>query len=129
MMYTININRSNIEYLDTSNVTRMENGFGAFGDCNDGSQTLNLSGWDTSHVTNMGLMFFTSRIQTIYASNRFVTTAVVDKGVSNGGDDTMFTGLYNIVGGNGTTFSYDHQDSDYARIDAPGTPGYFTLKS
>jgi len=41
----------------------------------------------------------------------------------------MFWNNTNLVGGNGTAYSNGFpQDKTYARIDAPGTPGYFTLK-
>ena len=38
----------------------------------------------------------------------------------------MFYGSPNIVGGNGTTYDSNHTGLDYARIDTPETPGYFT---
>ena len=31
-----------------------------------------------------------------------------------------------LVGGNGTPFATNKRSATYARIDAPGTPGYFT---
>ena len=41
----------------------------------------------------------------------------------------MFTYSTNLVGGNNTKFDNNHTDKEYARIDIPETPGYFTLKS
>lgn len=41
-------------------------------------------------------------------------------------DDSMFQGDIEIEGGNKTGFSRDHIDSQYARIDKDGKPGYFT---
>ena len=39
----------------------------------------------------------------------------------------MFGYSTQIVGGKGTTFSSDHIDAEYARIDGgPGNPGYFS---
>lgn len=38
----------------------------------------------------------------------------------------MFRSCTGLVGGNGTTFRSDVTNKDYARIDEPGTPGYFT---
>ena len=38
----------------------------------------------------------------------------------------MFSANNNLVGGNGTRYSDDHIDKEYARIDTPSTPGYFT---
>lgn len=43
-------------------------------------------------------------------------------------DDSMFQGDIEIEGGNKTGFSRDHTDSEYARIDKDGQPGYFTSR-
>ena len=32
------------------------------------------------------------------------------------------------VGGYGTVYDFNHTDKEYARIDAPGSTGYFTRK-
>ena len=103
---------------DTSKVTSMMSMF-----CGAKALTvLDLSGWNTSKVTNMSSMFFADEsLVTIYASTLFDTSSVT-------GSNNMFINTYNIVGGNGTTYSYDHIDKEYARIDKPGTPGYFTEK-
>jgi hypothetical protein len=40
----------------------------------------------------------------------------------------MFSNCLALVGGNGTPYDSTHTDKTYARIDRPGTPGYFTAK-
>lgn len=42
--------------------------------------------------------------------------------------DNMFYNCTSLTGGNGTTFDANHTDAEYARIDKPGQPGYFTQK-
>lgn len=90
-------------------------------------QTLDLSSFDTSHVTNMAAMFTgDSALATIYASNKFVTTAVTDPSAQ------MFTpGV--LVGGNGTTVDVDANGmaamgATFAHVDTVDNPGYFTAK-
>ena len=41
-------------------------------------------------------------------------------------DQDMFTGDIEIEGGNQTEYDSTHTDSEYARIDKEGKPGYFT---
>ena len=82
--------------------------------------TINLSSFNTSQVTDMSYMFNEcSALTTIYVGSDWSTEAV-----TNGTD--MFNKCTNLVGGAGTTFSADHIDHTYARIDAEGTPGYLT---
>ncbi len=107
-----------VSSFDTSNVTNM---YGMFSGCYD-LQELDLSSFDTSNVTNMSNMFYSYYLETIYVSNSFVTDNVTE---SYG----MFWDCERLTGGNGTTYDSNHDDKEYARIDAPGTPGYFTLKS
>lgn len=82
---------------------------------------LDVSGWDTSSVTNMNYMFGNCpNLTTIYADT-FVTSAVTM------GRDTMFAQCLNLVGGAGTAYDNAHAGVEYARIDNPPTyPGYFT---
>ena len=40
----------------------------------------------------------------------------------------MLKNCKNLIGGNGTKYNSDYNDKTYARIDAPETPVYFTLK-
>ena len=41
----------------------------------------------------------------------------------------MFRDCSALVGGNGTKYDESHTDKEYARIDTPSTPGYFTYKA
>ncbi|MBQ0166299.1 MAG: hypothetical protein KBT02_04220, partial [Treponema sp.] len=65
-------------------------------------------------------------LKTILVSNSFT---LENRNQDEFYTDKMFSGCTNLVGGNGTTFSAAHTGPDYARIDAPGTPGYFTAKN
>ena len=105
--------------FDTSNITDMRH---MFEDCSS-LTSLDLSSFDTSNVTNMQSMFSScTNLKTIYASSDFVTTGITT--TSNG--NYMFTSDTKLVGGNGTVFSSSHINKDYAVIDTPSTPGYFT---
>ena len=86
------------------------------------NSTLDLSSFDTSQVISIYNMFGNTRSRTIYASNTFVLDNVDEA-------DELFSGNDNLIGGNGTAFSASNPtNKTYARIDAPGTPGYFTQK-
>ena len=141
------IKNLDLSSFDTSKVTTMRSMFSGM----DKIENLNLSSFDTRNVTNMGSMFYgvminvvngvldlssfntqslyecgsmfkKSGVKTIYVSSSFTNTSI-------GGSYDMFLDTTNLVGGNGTTFSPSNPtDKTYARIDAPGTPGYFTLK-
>ena len=111
-----------LDYLDVSswNTSNLEAMFGMFWECSS-LTWLDLSNWDTSNVTNMdGVFGYCSNLNTIYASTWFVTTAVTNSA------DGMFEGCTSLVWWNGTTYDASHTDKTYARIDAPGTPWYFT---
>lgn len=111
----------NISSFDTRRVVDMSGMFRmSMVDNLDG--TLDVSSFDTHSVINMASMFFGMKVKTIYASNLFITNQVNNSAY-------MFAGCFRIRGGNGTTFANSNpKDKTYARIDAPGTPGYFTLK-
>lgn len=111
----------NISSFDTRRVVDMTAMFRmSMADNLDG--TLDVSSFDTRSVINMASMFFGMSVKTIYASNLFITNQVNNSAY-------MFAGCFRIRGGNGTTFANSNpKDKTYARIDAPGTPGYFTLK-
>ena len=82
--------------------------------------TIDVSSFDTSKVTDMNSMFYGGdNLKTIYASSKFVTTAVSDS-------EVMFEGSTSLVGGAGTKYNSSYTDKTYARIDKSGTPGYFT---
>jgi len=104
--------------LDTSGVTSMSH---MFYNCS-GLTTLNVSSFDTSNVENIDHMFSgCSNLTTIYASSNFTTTNVTNS-------SNMFSGCTSLTGGNGTAYDSSYTDKTYARIDASGTPGYFTEK-
>ena len=141
------IKNLNLSSFDTSKVTKMSTMFGGM----DKIENLNLSSFDTRNVTDMkGMfsntmkdvangvldlssfntqslfnctdMFRKSKVKTIYVSPSFANTSI-------SASTDMFLNTTNLVGGNGTTFSTSNPtDKTYARIDAPGTPGYFTQK-
>jgi hypothetical protein len=71
----------------------------------------------------MGSMLYNaSSLTTIYASDKFDTSAVTRSG-------RMFYGASRLVGGNGTVYDANNTEKEYARIDTATTPGYFTLKT
>ena len=110
--------------FNTSKVTDMSGMFyedgGIIGSSN--IKTLNISSFDTSEVTDMSYMFENNAIlTTIYTSNKFNTSNVTRS-------YSMFGNSSKLVGGNGTKYNSSYTDKTYARIDASGTPGYFTSK-
>ncbi|MBR0433023.1 MAG: BspA family leucine-rich repeat surface protein [Bacteroidaceae bacterium] len=107
---------NNIERLNTENVENME---AMFEGCT-GLTTLNLATFKTANVKNMNSMFHgCSNLTTINVSANWTTDNVTSS-------TNMFTGCSAIVGGNGTAYSGSHVDKEYARLDAEGTPGYFS---
>lgn len=111
----------NISSFDTRRVVDMTAMF-YMSMVNNLDGTLDVSSFDTRSVINMASMFSGMKVKTIYASNLFITNQVNNSAY-------MFAGCFRIRGGNGTTFvNSNPKDKTYARIDAPGTPGYFTLK-
>ena len=100
--------------LNVSNVVTMSNTLGS-----SYLEVIDLTGWDTSSVEDMSHMFdYSNRLNTVYASDSFVTTKV-----------TKFEGIFDrctVAGALGTRVSSD--GIEYARIDEPGKPGVFTRK-
>lgn len=100
--------------LNVSNVANMSNTLGS-----SYLEVIDLTGWDTSSVEDMSHMFdYSNRLNTVYASDSFVTTKV-----------TKFEGIFDrctVAGALGTRASSD--GIEYARIDEPGKPGVFTRK-
>ena len=102
-----------IEYLNTQNVTNM--GF-MFYDCS-ALKSLDLSSFDTKNVTNMQSMFNgCSALTTIYASDKFVTTAYKE-------DYNMFKGCSHLVG------AVPYDENKVGKEMANYTTGYFTYKA
>ena len=103
---------------DTSNIENMAYLFSGVGQI----ETLDLGSWNTSKVTDMHGMFLQNlKLKTVYVSDKFKTDNVADS-------SAMFMDTSLLVGGNGTTYDSNHIDKEYARIDVPGSPGYFTRK-
>lgn len=103
--------------FDTANVTTMR---AMFISC-AALQTLDLSNFDTANVTDTHAMFQgCTALTTIYGGD-WVNKIGLDS-------SSMFQVCTSLVGGNGTTYSSAHVNAEYARIDRPGTPGYFTQR-
>ncbi|MDO5133374.1 MAG: BspA family leucine-rich repeat surface protein, partial [Eubacteriales bacterium] len=81
---------------------------------------VDLSSWNTSNVGDMSEMFSgCGDLQVIHASGNFDTGNVSVSG-------SMFLGCFALKGSSGTVYSEDHLNAEYARIDMPGDPGYFS---
>lgn len=108
-----------VNSFDTRNVTTMS---AMFYMTDLWNSVLDLSSFSSQSLVDTGNMFASIKAKTIYASPQFSLDSVTN---SLG----MFWNNTNLVGGNGTAYSNGFpQDKTFARIDAPGTPGYFTLK-
>ena len=129
--------------FDTSKVENMEAMFWG----NTSLKSLDLTGFDTSNVTNMAHMMprlslefldlssFDTRkvtdtqymladclnLTTIYTSDNFNLNNVTN---STG----MFERDTKLIGGNGSVYSSSYTDKTYAKIDKVGQKGYFTDK-
>ena len=109
--------------FNTAKVTTMAGMFAGIA-----ATELDLSSFDTSQVTNMSSMFgsdsyYSDKLITIYVSDSFVTTGLGELQYTE-----MFYGCIKLEGGNETAWDSEHVTAEYARIDAEGTPGYFTRK-
>lgn len=83
---------------------------------------LDLSHWVSGDFKNSEKMFQDcSNLRTIVASDKLKFPAVTPTSNSD-----VFLNCSRLIGGNGTTYDLGRVDATYARIDAPGTPGYFT---
>ena len=110
------VNNLDLSNFNTSKVTDMNRMFWS-----TYATTIDVSSFDTSKVTDMNSMFYGGdNLKTIYASSKFVTTAVSDS-------EVMFEGSTSLVGGAGTKYNSSHVDKAYAHIDGgTSSPGYFT---
>lgn len=84
--------------------------------------TLDISNFDTRSLTSALGMFNYTKAKTIYVSGQFTVNNLAPI------PHEMFMSNTNLVGGNGTQYAYPNNSSQYAHIDAPGNPGYFTRK-
>lgn len=117
MFSSTQISSIDLNTFNTSNVTNMEGMFSF----NSELIELDLSTFDTSNVTNMETLFSASeKLKTIYVSDKFVTTSVVD-------GTSLFDSCTALIGGAGTTQNENLVDKTYAKIDeGENNPGYFT---
>ena len=116
-----NLTELKIQSFNTKKVTDMYKMFyRTF--MNPGNGILDISNFDTRNVIDMRDMFSLSKLKTIYASPSFVTTAL------RALPQHLFLFNSNLTGGNGTQYISPNNSSQYAHIDAPGNPGYFTQK-
>ena len=104
----------NCANFDTSKVTHMNRMFER-----STITAIDLSNFNTAKVTDMTQMFDKcNKLKTIFASSKFVTTAVT-------ASTNMFRECTVINGGNGTTFDSTKIDKTYARLDGgTSSPGY-----
>ena len=115
------INLSGADFRTTTSTA------GMFSGCS-GLTTIDLSNVNFNSLINTNYMFSgLSNLTTIKVSN----TWNVDNVTSS---DSMFSGCTSLKGGGTpqTTYSADHTDKEYARIDGganSSTPGYLTLKT
>lgn len=111
---TLDLSNFNTSEVESMGIMFMDTGF----------ETLDISNFDTSKVTNMWQMFsFSRNLKTIIIGDGFTTSNVII------GEDTsvgLFEDCTNLVGGKGTVYDSNHIDVDYAVIDSPTNPGYFT---
>lgn len=116
-----NLQNLNVSSFDTRNVTNMEAMF-YYTFVTHPNEVLDISSFDTSRVNKMNGMFNYMKVKTIYASPSFVTNSLYIQ------PSNIFMDNSNLTGGNGTTYAWPNYTSNFAHIDAPGNPGYFTSK-
>jgi len=115
-----------LETLNMSNfdTTKVENMQTMFHDLKN-IKELDLTSFNTENVTNMDSMFnFScsncSELETVYVSDKFSTDGIWDGAL-------MFQYNDKLIWWNGTRFSdINNKSKDYAKIDKPGQPWYFT---
>lgn len=118
---TFKLKHLNLQSFDTRKVKNMDYMF-AYSSTDPAGDALDISSFYTRSLTDALQMFYYIGVRTIYVSNTFTTDLISDQ-------QDMFSSSPNLIGGNGTVFSASNpRDKTYARIDAPGTPGYFTQK-
>ena len=117
-----NLRSLNLSRFDTRCVEDMGE---MFAGCNS-LKTLDLTTFDTRRVTNMQWMFAglentPTSLENIYVGDNWNVDNVEHS-------EFMFEWAISLVGGNGTSYDSEHLDKTYARIDAPGTPGYLSRR-
>lgn len=118
-------NCSKLKSLDVSNFNTENVSYmiAMFNDCPK-LTVLDLSSFNTSNVTTMRAMFYGCKdLYHIYVSESLWDTSLLNR------DENIFGKNDNLTGGNGTTYTGEYSDVEYARIDKPGTPGLLTAKT
>ena len=115
-----NLTELKIQSFNTKKVTNMYRMF-YWSFMTPANGILDISNFDTRSLTNGEAMFQYMKVKTIYASSSFTTNLITSP-------TSFFMDNDNLTGANGTTWDYSKQDRIYARIDTPGSPGYFTQK-
>ena len=110
-----------VSTFDTRRVTNMDGMF-YWTLMSPENATLDISNFDTRSLTSALGMFNYTKVKTIYVSNQFTVNSLAPV------PHEMFMSNTNLVGGSGTQYTYPNNNSDFAHIDAPGNPGYFTRK-
>ena len=109
----MNLTSLDVSNFNTQNVTSM---WAMFINCS-GFKSLDLSNFDTHNVIDIAYMFFGCvNLTTIYASDKFVTTACSD-------DDGMFSNCKKLVG------AVPYDKNKVGKEMANYTTGYFTYKA
>lgn len=109
--------------FDTSAVTDMSE---MFATCNK-LQELDLSGFNTSKVTDMSKMFYMPGESNTALTKITVSSDFITSAVTSSAE--MFKNCALLTGGSGTTYDSSVIDISYARIDGgTANPGYFTAK-
>ena len=108
-----NLTSLDVSKFDTQNVTSM---WTMFKGCSS-LTSLDLSNFDTQNVTNMyGMFYGCVNLATIYASDKFVTTACSYY-------ERMFSGCEKLVG------AVPYDENKVGKEMANYTTGYFTYKA
>jgi surface protein len=104
--------------FDTSNVTNMSE---MFAGCRS-ITTLDLFNWSSASLSANGatsMFAYCTSLQTIYTSESF------DLSTKKSSAD-VFTNCYYLVGGLGTSYNSSHVNYAYGHLDSVSNPGYFT---
>ena len=111
----------NVSTFNTKKVTNM-NGMFYSTLMEPENATLDISNFDTRSLTTAAGMFNYTKAKTIYVSDQFTTAHLSPNPIE------MFITNTNLTGGSGTTYVWPNNSNQYAHIDTPGNPGYFTQK-
>ena len=126
----IKLKTIDLSHFNTANVTDMSSMFSM----DDNLTELDLRSFTTPKVENFGYMFasFTTdnRLTRIYTSGDWDISRAVSAGVVAPKNVLVFANRVNLVGNNGWSSSTPNNVGlEALRIDHPGAPGYFTLRS